>query len=188
MPCNLGVRASDASRQAAQCAGQYQVVQPQHHPIPIISTSLSPYPNQSSTSTYHSQILKRPRLLNIPQRLVQILQLLIDYTLRLLSALDSLRLKRLDRLQLPGHIVRSRLEGLELLLDGVDDGAVLELVAVLGEVDGGGLFRELGELAAGVVVALFEGEEGGGCVAAEAELGGQLGPVELEGCASLLGE
>jgi hypothetical protein len=139
----------------------------------------------SIVETYHSQILKRPGLLNIPQSLIQILQFLINHTLRILSALDSLRLKRLNRLQLSAHIIRSGLESLELLLDGIDDGAVLELAAVLGEVDGGGLLGQLLELAAGIVVALFEGEEGGGCVAAEAELRRELGPVELEGCASL---
>jgi hypothetical protein len=56
------------------------------------------------------------------------------------------------------------------------------------EVDGLGLLGEDGDLAAGVVVALLERLEGGGGVAPEAELLGQLGPVELEGCAALLRE
>lgn len=53
------------------------------------------------------------------------------------------------------------------------------------EVDGLGLLGEDGDLAAGVVVALLERLKGGGGVALETELLGQLGPVELEGCAAL---
>ena len=56
------------------------------------------------------------------------------------------------------------------------------------EVDGLGLLGEDGDLAAGVVVALLERLKGGGGVALETELLGQLGPVELEGCAALLQE
>lgn len=47
------------------------------------------------------------------------------------------------------------------------------------------LLLELGELAAGVVVALLEGSERGGGLALERELLGELGPVELEGCVAL---
>lgn len=54
------------------------------------------------------------------------------------------------------------------------------------EVDLGRLFLEELELAAGVVVALLEGVERGDRLAAEAERGGDLRPVELESCASLL--
>ncbi len=57
----------------------------------------------------------------------------------------------------------------------------------MGEVDG---LRGLGEdlhLAAGVVVALFEGLEGAGGLAAQAEGGGEAGPVEFGGCAALGG-
>lgn len=55
------------------------------------------------------------------------------------------------------------------------------------EVDLGGLLLERLELAAGVVVALLEGVERGDRLAAEAERRRDLGPVELERCASLLG-
>lgn len=55
----------------------------------------------------------------------------------------------------------------------------------MGEVDGGGLLRELLDLAAGVLVALLEGLQGGDGLAAEAQGLGDLDPVELESCASL---
>lgn len=74
-----------------------------------------------------------------------------------------------------------------MLLNVVDDGGVLENAAVVGEVDGVGLLGQLGELAAGVVVALLEGDERVGGGALEGQLAGQLGPVELEGCAALRG-
>jgi len=41
------------------------------------------------------------------------------------------------------------------------------------------------DFSTGIVVALFEGGEGGGCLAFEAEGGGDFGPVDLEGCAAL---
>jgi hypothetical protein len=55
----------------------------------------------------------------------------------------------------------------------------------VGEVDGLGLLLELGELAAGVVVALLEGDERVGGLALERELLGELGPVELDCCVAL---
>jgi len=135
-----------------------------------------PNPNGS---TYHSQILKRPRLLDILQRLLQVPQLLIHPPLRLLRILHRLRLKRLDRLELPPHIVRLRLEGLHVALDLVDDGLVLQHRVEVREVDGlGGVGEDL-HLAAGVVVALFEGREGRGGLSLEAEGGGDFRPVEL---------
>jgi hypothetical protein len=183
LPCSPGVHASGASKRAARCAGQCLVAQPQHHPTPFISPHAITI--RISISTYHSEILKRPSLLNVPQRLLQILQLLINHGLGVLRALDSLGLERLDGLDLAAHVVRGRLEGLELLLDLVDDGRVLERAAVSGEVDRLRQLRQLLNLAAGVIVALLEGDEGVGCIAAQAELAGQLGPVELESCASL---
>ena len=56
------------------------------------------------------------------------------------------------------------------------------------EVDVLGLLGEDSDLAAGVIVALLERLEGSGGVSLETELLGQLGPVELEGCAALLQE
>lgn len=57
----------------------------------------------------------------------------------------------------------------------------------MGEVDGGGLLGQKLNLAAGILVALLEGLEGRDSLAAESQRAGDLGPVELEGCASLLG-
>jgi hypothetical protein len=151
----------------------------------ILQTQLAqPHLNPTS-NTYHSKILKRSRTLNIRQRLLQILQLQLNPTLRLLRILHSLRLKRLNGLHLPINIIRRGLEVAEVLLDLVDDGLVLQDRAVVREVDLGGLFGELLHSAAGVFVALLEGLEGGGGLATEAEGAGYFGPVELEGCASL---
>jgi hypothetical protein len=70
--------------------------------------------------------------------------------------LESLRLECLDRLNLPAHIVCLGLEGVELLLDIVDDGLVLEDAAVVLEVDGLRLLGEDGNFAARIVVTLLE--------------------------------
>jgi hypothetical protein len=135
--------------------------------------------------THHSQISKRPGILNILQCLLQVTQLLVHHALRLFSGLDSLRLERLNRLDLPAYIVCLRLKRVELLLDVVDDGLVFEDAAVVREVDGLRLFRENRDLAARVVVALLEVLEGGSGVAFETELCAELCPVELEGGAAL---
>jgi hypothetical protein len=135
--------------------------------------------------THHSQIGKRPGVLDVLQRLLQVAELLVDDALGLLGALEGLRLKRLDGLDLPAHVVRLGLEGAKLLLDVVDDGLVLEDAAVVLEVDRLRLLREDRHFAARIVVALLEGLQGGGRVAFEAQLRAELGPVELEGGASL---
>lgn len=137
------------------------------------------------SQTHRRHILPRPRRLNIRQRLLQVLQLGIHLPLGRLRALDSLDLEGLDRLDLPTHIVRLRLELLELGLDLVDNGAVLERVPVGCKVHGRGLGGELIELAAGVVVAFLEGLEGGGGLALEPEGGGDFGPVDLHCCGAL---
>lgn len=139
----------------------------------------------SSGNLVDGELVKRPRVLDVLQRLLQILQLPVDHGLGLLGALDSLGLESLNGLDLPAHIVGLGLEGREALLDFVNDGGVLEDRAVVAEVDGLGLLRENGDLAARVVVALLEGLEGGGGLAFETELGADCGPVELEGCAAL---
>ena len=75
-----------------------------------------------------------------------------------------------------------------MVLDLVDHGLVLERGAVAGEVDG---LRRIGKelhLSAGVVVALLERCEGGGRLPFEAEGAADLGPVDFEGCASLVGK
>jgi hypothetical protein len=135
--------------------------------------------------THHSQVSKRPGLLDVLQSLLQIAQFLVYDALGLLCALESLCLKCLNRLDLPAHIVCLGLESAELLLDVVDDGLVLEDAAVVLEVDGLRLLGEHGNFTARVVVALLEGLKGGSSVAFEAQLRAELCPVELEGSATL---
>jgi hypothetical protein len=72
-----------------------------------------------------------------------------------------------------------------VVLDLVDDGLVLEDTAVVGEVNGLGLLGQDLDLAAGIIVALLERLKRGGSLAAEAEGGRNLGPVELESGAAL---
>ena len=135
--------------------------------------------------THNGQILKRSRRLDVLQRRIQLPQLVIYLALCLLRALDGLHLKRLDGFDLPVHIVRGRFKRLEVAFDLVHDAGVVEGAAVLLEVDGLGLRLEQVELAARVVVALFEGLEGGGRLTFEAEGGGDFGPVEFQGGGAL---
>lgn len=55
----------------------------------------------------------------------------------------------------------------------------------MGKVDLGRLLGQLLDLAPDVVVTLLESLERGGRLATEAQRGGDLGPVDLESCASL---
>lgn len=135
--------------------------------------------------THDGQVLEWSGLLNVLQCLLQVLELNIDVGLGLLGSLDGLGLESLNGLDLAVDVVLLGLEGAELLLNVVDDGLVLEDTAVVGEVNGLLLLLELGELAAGVVVALLEGDKRVGGLALEGELLGELGPVELEGCVAL---
>lgn len=135
--------------------------------------------------THNSQILERSRGFDILQRRLQVPQFPIHLPLRLLRALHSLHLKRLDGLDLPSHIVRSRLERLDVAFDLVDHGRVVQGVAVVLEVDGLGLRAQQVDLAARVVVALFEGLERGCRLAFETERGGDFGPVEFQGGGAL---
>ena len=136
-------------------------------------------------STYNSEIVEWPGLLNVLEGLLEIAQLLVNDGLGLLCALDGLGLESLNGLDLPSYVVCLGLECVELLLDIVDDGLVLEDAAVVGKVDGLRLLGEDGQLAARIVVALLEGLEGGGGLSLETKLRGELGPVELEGSAAL---
>ena len=137
--------------------------------------------------TYDSEVLERPGLLNVLQGGGEVLELEVDGLLGGLGILDGLDLEGVDGLDLAADVVGGGLEVLEALLDLVDDGAVLEHGAVGGEVDRRGLLRQLLDLAARVLVALLEGLQRGDGLAAEAERAGDLGPVELEGGASLQG-
>ena len=131
------------------------------------------------------EVLEGAGRLDVGERLLQVLELQVDLVLGGLGVLDGLDLEDLDGLQLAGEVVGGGLEGVEALLDLVDDGLVLEHGAVLGEVDGGRLLGEELHLAADVVVALLEGLEADHRLAAQAEGRGDLGPVDLESCASL---
>jgi len=120
-----------------------------------------------SANAYHSQLIKRPSALNILECLLQILKLLINLRLRSLSALHSLRLKRLNSFDLPVDIVLLDLEALELLLDVLYDVLVAQVLAVVLEVDGLRRFFEDIDATAGIVIALFESYEGVGGTASE---------------------
>ena len=135
--------------------------------------------------TYNGEVSEWPGILDVLQGLLEIAQLLVDDGLGLLCALDGLGLESLNGLDLPSYVVRLGLECVELLLNVVDDGLVLEDTAVIGEVNGLRLLREDGNLAARIVVALLEGLEGGGGLTLETKLRSELGPVELEGSAAL---
>lgn len=138
--------------------------------------------------TYDSEVLEWSGLLDVLEGGGEVLELEVNGLLGGLGVLDGLGLEGVNGLQLSADIVADGSEGLESLLDLVDDGLVLEDGSVLGEVDGGGLLAELLDLAADVLVALLEGLEGGDGLATETEGAGDLGPVKLESCASLLGE
>lgn len=136
-------------------------------------------------STYHSEVLEWSGGLNVLKSLLQILQLSVHLALSLLGALDGLSLKSFNSLDLSLHIVLLWLESGELLLDVGDDVLVLQDGAVVLEVDGLGLLGELLDLAARGIVALLEGGQGVGSASLEAELGAQVGPVDLESGGSL---
>jgi len=137
--------------------------------------------------THHSEVLEGPGGLDVLESLVKVLQLGVDLGLGLLGALEGSGFVCLDGLDLAADVVLLDLEGVELLLDVVDDGGVLEDGAVVGEVDLLGLLGQDLDLAARVVVALLEGLQGLGGGAAEAEFGAQVGPVDFGGGAALKG-
>ena len=137
--------------------------------------------------TYDSEVLEGTGSLDVLQGLLQVLQLGLNLALSSLGVLNSLGLEGIDGLQLAVDIVGSGLEGLEVVLNLVDDGLVLQDTAVVAEVNGLGLLGQGLDLAAGLVVALLEGVEGGGGLTAEAERGRHLGPVDLGSGAALFG-
>lgn len=136
-------------------------------------------------STYHSELLEAAGLLNVLQSLLEVLELQVNLLLGSLGVLDGLSLKGVNGLELAADVVGGGLEGLEALLNLVDDSLVLELRAVDGKVDGRGQLRELLHLAPDVVVARLEGLQRGDGLAAQAEGGLDLCPVELQGCGAL---
>jgi len=162
---------------------------PRRHPPPLLHHPRHILINlgRRPANLLHRRLLPRPRALNIRQRLLQAPQLDLNLLLSLLSIAQRHALKLLDRRQLLADVVGGRLEGLDLAFDLVEDGVVFEQAAVVGEVDGLGCVGEGLHFAAGVVVAFFEGGEGAGGAAAEAELGGEFAPVQFEGGAGLGG-
>lgn len=198
IPCSPE-RSSDPWKPAWRSSRRSRARQQRLRPVVVhnvISFMLVPHlhPDQhgksqgGSGSTYHSELVERSGLLDVLQRLLEVLQLEVDLLLGGLGILDGLNLEGLDGLELAGEIVGRGLELLEALLDLVDNGLVLQDTAVVGEVDGGGLLAEDLDLAAGVLVALLESLEGGDRLATQAEGRGHFSPVELEGGASLFGE
>lgn len=137
------------------------------------------------TITYNSEVLEGTGGLNVLEGLLETAELGLNLALGLLSALDGLGLESIDGLQLAADIVGGGLEVLEVVLDLVDDGLVLQDLAVVLEVDSLGLLRQDLNLAARIVVTLLEGLEGSSGLAAESEGAGQLGPVDLESGATL---
>lgn len=159
---------------------------PQQRPRPVRENLAPSRIARSCCCTYHREILKRPGLLNVLQSSSQVLELEVDGLLGGLCILDGLSLEGVNGLQLAVDVVGNGFEGLEALLDLVDDGLVLERGPVVGKVDRRGLFRQLLDLATGVFVALLEGLQRGDGLATQSQRAGDLGPVELESCASLL--
>jgi hypothetical protein len=137
------------------------------------------------SNTYNGEFVEWPGGLDVLEGLLEVAELSLDLALGLLSALHSLGLEGINGLQLTGDIVTGGLKGLEVVLDLVDDSLVLQDAAVVGEVDFLGLLGEELNLAAGLIVTLLEGLQGGGGLAAEAERAGDLDPVDLESGATL---
>ena len=157
----------------------------QRQPRPNNNQNRVHQPN--SSDTYDSEVLEWSGLLNVLKGGGKVLELQVDGLLGSLGVLDGLGLEGIDGLQLSADIVGDGLEGGESLLDLVDNSLVLQDGSVGGEVDGGSLLGKDLELAAGILVSLLEGLEGGNGLTAKAQRAGDLGPVELESCASLLG-
>lgn len=175
-PWRQGRRSSRRSR-----AGRKQ-------PRPVNKISNPFDPSQGPDNTYDSEILEGAGSLDVLQGLLEVDELGVNLALGLLGVLDSLGLESINGLDLAVDIVGSGLEVLEVVLDLINDSLVLQNLAVVGEVDGLGSLAQDLDLAAGVIVALLEGLERGGGLAAEAERARHLGPVDLKSSATLFRE
>lgn len=128
----------------------------------------------------HGEILERPRVLDVGECCLELLQLHVDLLRRLLclrhlsharptsapnfrtqTQTHRLALKRLDRLHVRRDVVRDGLELAEQLLRVVDDGGVLQHGAVVRGVDGGRLRAVVLREALGLAVSLAEGLQRG---------------------------
>lgn len=138
-----------------------------------------------SSNLVDSEVLEGTGLLDVLEGSGEILELQVDGLLGGLGVLDSLNLKGINGLELAADVVGGRLEVFEALLNLVDNGLVLQHGAVGGEVDRRGMLGQLLHLAASILVALLESLERGDGVAAQAQRGGHLGPVELQSSTSL---
>ena len=121
--------------------------------------------------TYHSEVFKRTRALDVLQSLLQVLQFRINLRLGLLCALDRLSLEGLNRFNLAVDVVFLDLKAAHLLLEIANDILVLQGPAVVLEVDSLRLLGEHLHPSPRVVIALLEVGEGRGCVSSEAEFG-----------------
>ena len=112
-------------------------------------------------STTNCELLKRTRVLDIGKGFVKLLELNINFLLRLLCLGDlktnafnkpqmqgektgttnSLDLKRLNGLDVRAHIIRRRLEVFQQLFRLIHNGFILQHRTVVRKVDGGGLGR-----------------------------------------------
>jgi len=81
---------------------------------------------QAVSITYQSKVFERSSGLDVRQGSFKISELQVDLLLGSLSILDSLNLESLDGLQLASNVILGGLEGVEALLDLVDNGLVLE--------------------------------------------------------------
>lgn len=138
------------------------------------------YESVLTSKTYHSELIERSGGLNVLKSLLEVDQFSLDATLGGFGALDGLGLESLDGFELAVDVVRSGLEVLEVVFDLVDDGLVLQDLAVGGEVDCLGLLGEDLDLTARIVVSLLEGLQGRSSLAAKAQRAGHLGPVDLK--------
>lgn len=185
LPCSL-VQTSVPWKRVGRSSHQYLGGQQQLRPKSTHRISSIPLTQSRQLGgTYHGEILKWSRLLDILQRRSQILQLQIHTSLRLLGILHSLRLESLNGLDLSANIVGRGLECGKVLLDLIDHGLVLQDGLVVREVDLRWLLGKDLNAAAGVLIALLEGLEGGGGLASETKRLGNFCPVELECCTSL---
>jgi hypothetical protein len=114
------------------------------------------------------------------------LKLRVDLTLGGLSVLSSGSLEGIDGGEDLGDIVGGGLEFLVRGLNLVDHSLVIEETAVVREVDLLGSVLEGSNLAAGILVALLEGLQLSRRLAFQAQGGGDTGPIDFEGSASLL--
>ena len=170
-PCNSGIRSYLVAR---------------WHPSSLLDKLLSVLVDlrSSLSDLINSSILPLSSALNITQGFLKTPQFNLNLALCLLGILQSDLFEALNGLDLLTDIVGLWLEGFVVLLDLVDHLCVLQDTAVVGEVDCLGLFGELLDSSASIVVSLLETRKGSRCLASEAELGADFAPVEL--CCSAL--